>query len=90
MGGDHRGAGAREAAWASGGPGAGVAPGGSGKVKVLTSCPACLQGLSRCRNELAIEPDSTVTEVAHHRLGEGWQPRFLDRIRNGGIERVPL
>jgi Fe-S oxidoreductase len=66
----------------------GAPPGG--KVKVLTSCPACLQGLSRYRDEVAIEPDYIVTELAGRRLGEGWQERFLARVRNGGIERVLL
>jgi Fe-S oxidoreductase len=65
-------------------------PGAPGQVKVLTSCPACLQGLSRYRDEVAIEPEYIVTEVACHRLGEDWQARFLERVKNGGIERVLL
>jgi hypothetical protein len=57
---------------------------------VLTSCPACLQGLSRYRDEVAIEPEYIVTELARHRLGEGWQGRFLERVKRGGVERVLL
>jgi FAD/FMN-containing dehydrogenase/Fe-S oxidoreductase len=64
--------------------------GESGRVKLLTTCPGCLQGLSRYRDEVAIEPDYVVTEVARHRLGEGWQERFLERVIRGGIERVLL
>jgi len=67
--------------------GSGGAP---GKVKVLTSCPACLQGLSRYRDELAIEPDYIVTEVAARVLGHDWQRRFLEQVKAGGIERVLL
>jgi Fe-S oxidoreductase len=64
--------------------------GGSGRVKVLTSCPACLQGLSRYRDEVDIEPDYIVTEIAGRTLGPDWQRRFLERVRAGGIERVLL
>jgi len=28
--------------------------------------------------------------VAKHRLGEGWQERFLEQVKDGGIERVLL
>jgi len=44
----------------------------------------------RYRDEVAIEPEYIVTEVARHRLGEDWQARFLERVKNGGIERVLL
>jgi FAD/FMN-containing dehydrogenase/Fe-S oxidoreductase len=65
--------------------------GGAGvKVKVLTSCPSCLQGLSRYRDEVPVEPDYIVTELARQRLGEGWQERFVERVKSGGIERVLL
>ena len=60
------------------------------RVKVLTSCPACLQGLSRYRDEVAVEPAYIVTELADRQLGEGWQKRFLDTVKAGGIERVLL
>ncbi len=64
--------------------------GESGRVKLLTTCPGCLQGLSRYRDEVDLEPDYIVTELARHRLGEGWQERFVDRVKSGGIERVLL
>jgi len=83
-------AGASRVARADGAAATGGVAGAPGKVKVLTSCPACLQGLSRYRDEVAIEPDYIVTEVARHRLGEDWQARFLERVKNGGIERVLL
>ena len=60
------------------------------RVKVLTSCPACLQGLSRYREEVAAEPAYIVTELADRLLGEGWQSRFVDTAKAGGIERVLL
>ncbi|MDJ0861690.1 MAG: (Fe-S)-binding protein, partial [Gammaproteobacteria bacterium] len=60
------------------------------RVKVLTSCPACLQGLSRYRDEVAVEPAYIVTELAGRLLGDGWQKQFVDTVTEGGIERVLL
>jgi len=31
-----------------------------------------------------------VVEMAGRMLGEGWQQRFLERVQDGGIERVLL
>ena len=61
-----------------------------GSVKMLTSCPACLQGLSRYEDDTGIEADYIVVEIARHILGEGWQTRFVDQARAGGIEKVLL
>jgi Fe-S oxidoreductase len=60
------------------------------KVKVLTSCPACLQGLWRYRNDVDVEPDYIVTELAGRILGEDWQKRFVAAVNRGGVERVLL
>jgi FAD/FMN-containing dehydrogenase/Fe-S oxidoreductase len=59
-------------------------------VKLLTSCPACVQGLSRYREDTGLETDYIVVELANRLLGEGWQARFVERARRGGIERVLL
>lgn len=61
-----------------------------GNVKMLTSCPACVQGLSRYAEDTGIETDYIVVEVANHILGENWQPKFIEAVKNGGIERVLL
>ena len=60
------------------------------KVKVLTSCPSCLQGLARFEDDTGAEADYIVVEMARHLLGENWMPEFVDRVRQGGIERVLL
>ena len=60
-------------------------------VKVLTSCPACLQGLSRFGDDLQnglLEADYIVVEMAKHILGENWMPEYVALANNGGIERV--
>jgi hypothetical protein len=31
-----------------------------------------------------------VVELAKHKLGDGWQQRFVERAKSGGIERVLL
>ncbi|HSH29144.1 MAG TPA: (Fe-S)-binding protein, partial [Thiohalobacter sp.] len=61
-----------------------------GNVKMLTSCPACQQGLSRYADDTGIETDYIVMELANRMLGEGWQRRFIDQVKEGGVERVLL
>ncbi|WP_297374096.1 DUF3400 domain-containing protein, partial [Acidiferrobacter sp.] len=63
---------------------------GGGDVKILTSCPACLQGLSRYREDTGLDADYIVVEVARKRLGADWVRRFVDVVKEGGIERVLL
>jgi Fe-S oxidoreductase len=62
----------------------------AGKVRLLTSCPACQQGLAKYQDETGLETDYIVVELARHLLGEGWQRHFIEQARNGGIERVLL
>jgi hypothetical protein len=59
-------------------------------VKVLTSCPSCLQGLSRYDDDAGTTADYIVVEMAKHLLGPDWMRRYVDRANNGGIERVLL
>ena len=61
-----------------------------GTTKMLTSCPACLQGLSRYREDTGVEADYIVTEMARQLLGEDWSSRFVEKARDGGVERVLL
>jgi FAD/FMN-containing dehydrogenase/Fe-S oxidoreductase len=59
-----------------------------GEVKILTSCPSCLQGLSRYNSDANTSSDYIVVEIAKHLLGENWLPDYVARANNGGIERV--
>jgi len=61
-----------------------------GEVKVLTSCPSCLQGLARYRHDAGIDADYVVVEMARHLLGPDWLAGFVARANRGGIERVLL
>jgi Fe-S oxidoreductase len=64
---------------------------GEGPVKILTSCPSCLQGLSRYAEDLdngLLQADYIVVEMANRILGADWLPRYVARANAGGIERV--
>jgi Fe-S oxidoreductase len=66
-----------------------VAP--KANVKILTSCPSCLQGLSRYQDDLRsglLEADYVVVEMARHILGEDWMTQYVRQANAGGIERV--
>ncbi len=60
------------------------------EVKVLTSCPSCLQGLSRYDHDANTSAEYIVVEMARQVLGENWMPDYVETARNGGIERVLL
>jgi FAD/FMN-containing dehydrogenase/Fe-S oxidoreductase len=66
------------------------ADGFAGEVKVLTSCPSCLQGLHRFDDDADTTADYIVVEMARHLLGATWMEDFVQRARHGGIERVLL
>src|SRR5450830_705669 len=64
------------------------ADGFDGNVKILTSCPSCLQGLLRYNEDSGTTADYIVVEIARHLLGENWMPEYVQRANDGGIERV--
>ncbi|MES2936238.1 MAG: FAD/FMN-binding oxidoreductase [Pseudomonadota bacterium] len=60
-------------------------------VKILTSCPSCLQGLTRYGHDLQnglLEADYIVVEMANKILGANWMPEYVQAANSGGIERV--
>ena len=60
-------------------------------VKILTSCPSCLQGLSRYQDDIKnglLEADYIVVEMANQILGKDWLQSYVDSANHGGIERV--
>ena len=62
-----------------------------GDLKILTSCPSCLQGLSRYGNDLQnglLEADYIVVEMANKILGKEWMAQYVQVANAGGIERV--
>jgi len=64
------------------------AAGHNGEVKILTSCPSCLQGLKRFNDDAEMDADYIVVEIAKNLLGPDWLAQYVQRANNGGIERV--
>ena len=59
-----------------------------GEIKILTSCPSCLQGLARFDDDAGTRADYIVVEMAKRILGPDWLPQYVARANAGGIERV--
>jgi Fe-S oxidoreductase len=60
-------------------------------LTILTSCPSCLQGLSRYSGDLQsglLKADYIVVEMARRLLGPTWMEDYVARANAGGIERV--
>jgi FAD/FMN-containing dehydrogenase/Fe-S oxidoreductase len=64
------------------------AAGHGGEVKILTSCPSCLQGLKRFNDDAETDADYIVVEIAKNLLGPNWLPDYVRLANTGGIERV--
>jgi Fe-S oxidoreductase len=59
-------------------------------VKILTSCPSCLQGLARYTEDTGVDADYIVVEMAKHLLGENWMADYIAKANQGGTEKVLL
>jgi FAD/FMN-containing dehydrogenase/Fe-S oxidoreductase len=66
------------------------ADGNNDKVKILTSCPACQQGLSRYVDDVHADAGYIVVEMAEQLLGPDWLNDYVAKANHGGIERVLL
>ncbi|MDZ4293279.1 MAG: FAD-binding oxidoreductase, partial [Hydrogenophaga sp.] len=65
--------------------------GAQANIRMLTSCPSCLQGLTRYGDDLnngLLEADYIVVEMANQILGKDWLPDYVAQANQGGIERV--
>jgi Fe-S oxidoreductase len=62
----------------------------NGEVKLLTSCPACQQGLSRYQPDTGLTTDYIVVELAKQRFGDNWSEYFAKKINAGGVEKILL
>ncbi len=60
------------------------------EVKILTSCPACQQGLARYTDDTGLKTDYIVIEMANQIYGKDWEKQFIQKANNGGIEKVLL
>jgi Fe-S oxidoreductase len=62
----------------------------NGEVKLLTSCPACQQGLNRYHDNTGLDTDYIVVELMKNRYGKAWNKEFYEKLKNGGVEKVLL
>ncbi|GAB6033893.1 DUF3683 domain-containing protein [Galenea microaerophila] len=60
------------------------------EVKILTSCPACQQGLGRYEENTGLKTDYIVVELMKTRYGENWKREFVAKLEQGGVEKVLL
>jgi Fe-S oxidoreductase len=60
------------------------------EIKLLTSCPACQQGLARYTDDTGLQTDYIVVEIARQLYGQDWEKQFIEKANNGGIEKVLL
>jgi len=59
-------------------------------IKIMTSCPACQQGLLRYTEDTQLDVDYIVVEMCKNLYGDNWQQQFIEKANSGGIERVLL
>jgi Fe-S oxidoreductase len=59
-------------------------------IKILTSCPSCLQGLARYGDDTNTTADYIVVELAKNNLGDQWLEQYVEKATNGGIEKILL
>ena len=63
--------------------------GNEAPVKILTTCPSCVQGLQRFKGDVDdLEADYIVVEIAQKVLGKDWMKNYIKHASKGGIERV--
>ncbi|MBT7434733.1 MAG: FAD/FMN-binding oxidoreductase [Gammaproteobacteria bacterium] len=63
--------------------------GKEGPIKMLTSCPSCMQGLQRFDDgDQQLDTDYIVVEIAKNILGDDWMQSYIKQASKGGIERV--
>jgi Fe-S oxidoreductase len=56
-------------------------------TKILTTCPACRQGLSRYSDSTGVEAIYPIELMAEQQLGKNWQKDFIKSVQ---IEKVLL
>ncbi|MBF0369772.1 MAG: DUF3683 domain-containing protein [Magnetococcales bacterium] len=57
-------------------------------IPIITTCPSCLQGLDRYRNDLPVTARFLAVEVAERLLGHDWRKNFITEAKEQGIEKI--
>ncbi len=58
------------------------------KAVLLTTCPSCVQGLSRLESRVPVKVKSLVEYLAEMHLGKDWKKKFIKDIKQGGFETM--
>ncbi|HNR88300.1 MAG TPA: DUF3683 domain-containing protein [Spirochaetota bacterium] len=58
------------------------------EVTILTTCPSCVQGLSRINGEVAVTGMALPVHLAERFLGPDWKKDYLAAMNDRSIERV--
>ncbi len=58
------------------------------RAVLLTTCPSCVQGLSRLEGELPVRVKHLMVHIAEKYLGKDWKKNFLKEMRKGGYESI--
>ena len=65
--------------------------GNGSEVTVLTTCPSCVQGLSKISGKLNVTGKHLAVELAEQYLGKNWKKDFIKSVKKDqGIERIFL
>jgi Fe-S oxidoreductase len=59
-------------------------------ITVLTTCPSCVQGLSRINGRTSVTGKSMVVYLAEKMLGTGWKKQLVNELKKQGVERIIL
>jgi Fe-S oxidoreductase len=61
-----------------------------GEIRVLTTCPGCLQGISRYEDAVKTKTEFLVVEMARNAYGDHWMEKIVAKLKENGIEKVLL
>jgi FAD/FMN-containing dehydrogenase/Fe-S oxidoreductase len=67
-----------------------TADGFRGEIRVLTTCPGCLQGISRYEDAVGTKTEFLVVEMAKNAYGDHWMEKIVAKLKENGIEKVLL
>lgn len=61
-----------------------------GKIKILTTCPGCLQGMSRYADATKMSAEFLIVEMARLYLGTNWMKDLVSKLKSSDIEKILL
>ncbi|MCD8339881.1 MAG: DUF3683 domain-containing protein [Burkholderiales bacterium] len=62
----------------------------TGDIKVLTTCPGCLQGIDRYSSAVKAKSEFLIVEMMTAKYGKNWMQQAISKIKDGNLEKVLL